>query len=148
MDFILPLIFLIFSSSGYSILFKKHISETIPFTIIISSLTLYIFGILNILQIGFYILSISCLIFPTYLIIKHKEIKNIKPLLLNNGFYIFIILYMLIYILNLNRGFSSYDEISHWGPMVKEILRTGKLYSCWYSSVCCASAEFCIFSIL
>ena len=130
MDFILPLTFLIFSSSGYSILFKKNISETIPFTIIISSLTLYIFGILNILQIGFYILSISCLIFPTYLIIKHKEIKNIKPLLLNNGFYIFIILYMLIYILNLNRGFSSYDEISHWGPMVKEILRTGKLYSC------------------
>lgn len=130
MDFILPLTFLIFSSGMYSIIFKKNICETIPFTIIISSILLYIFGILNILPVGFYILSLSCLIFPLYLLIKRKEIENIKPLILNNGFYIFIILYTFIYILNLNRGFSSYDEVSHWGPMVKEILRTGKLYSC------------------
>lgn len=135
MDFILPLSFLIFSSGIYSIIFKKNISETIPFTIIISSLILYIFGILNILPIGFYILSLSCLIFPIYMIIKSKEILNIKPLILNNGLYIFIVLYTLIYFLNLNRGFSSYDEISHWGPMVKEILRTGKLYCCENSNL-------------
>ena len=135
MDFILPLTFLIFSSGMYSIIFKKNICETIPFTIIISSLILYIFGILNILPIGFYILSLSCLIFPIYMIIKQKEILNIKPLILNNGLYIFIVLYTLIYFLNLNRGFSSYDEISHWGPMVKEILRTGKLYCCESSNL-------------
>ncbi len=130
MDFIFPLLFLIFSSSFYSYIFKKNICEIIPFTIITSSILLYIFAILNILQVGFYILSLSCLIFPIYLIIKQKEILNIKHLILNNGLYIFIALYTLIYFLNLNRGFSSYDEISHWGPMVKEILRTGKLYCC------------------
>ena len=113
MDFILPLLFLIFSSGIYSIIFKKNISETIPFTIIISSLILYIFGILNILPIGFYILSLSCLIFPIYMIIKQKEILNIKPLILNNGLYIFIVLYTIIYILNIIKIFFSYDYISN-----------------------------------
>ena len=67
MDFILPLTFLIFSSGTYSIIFKKNICETIPFSIIISSLILYILGLLNILTVGFYLLSLSCLIFPIYL---------------------------------------------------------------------------------
>lgn len=35
----------------------------------------------------------------------------------------FVILYTAVFFFDLNRGFTHWDEISHWGPMVKENLR-------------------------
>lgn len=41
----------------------------------------------------------------------------------------FIILYTVVFLFDLNRGFTHWDEMSHWGPMVKENLRLNQLYS-------------------
>lgn len=40
----------------------------------------------------------------------------------------FIILYTAVFFFDLNRGFTHWDEMSHWGPMVKENLRLNQLY--------------------
>ena len=128
MDFILPLLFLTSNSIFYSITFKKNIAETIPFTIIISCIIIYIFGIFNTLTVGYYFLIFLSIIFSFYIISKIKKLEEIKYLFINNELYIFFILYTLVYILDLNRGLNAYDEISHWGPMVKEIFTTGQIY--------------------
>lgn len=41
----------------------------------------------------------------------------------------FILLYTVVFFFDLNRGFTHWDEMSHWGPMVKENLRLNQLYS-------------------
>lgn len=41
----------------------------------------------------------------------------------------FIVLYSFIFLFDYNRGFTHWDEMSHWGPMVKENLRLNQLYS-------------------
>lgn len=41
----------------------------------------------------------------------------------------FIVLYTFIFLFDYNRGFTHWDEMSHWGPMVKENLRLNQLYS-------------------
>lgn len=40
----------------------------------------------------------------------------------------FVILYTAVFFFDLNHGFTHWDEISHWGPMVKENLRLNQLY--------------------
>ena len=44
-------------------------------------------------------------------------------------FPIFFILFFFIFLFDYNRGFTHWDEMSHWGPMVKENLRLNQLYS-------------------
>lgn len=41
----------------------------------------------------------------------------------------FTVLYTIVFFFDLNRGFTHWDEMSHWGPMVKENLRLNQLYS-------------------
>lgn len=45
------------------------------------------------------------------------------------GFFLFIVLYCLVYALDLYRSFTIWDEFSHWGVMVKEMLRLDTFYS-------------------
>jgi len=42
---------------------------------------------------------------------------------------IFVFVYSLVFIFDFDRGFTHWDEMSHWGPMVKETLRLNQLYS-------------------
>ena len=43
-------------------------------------------------------------------------------------FFSFIVLYFIVYVLNLGKYFFRWDEFSHWGVMAKEMYRLNKYY--------------------
>ena len=84
------------------------------------------------MQFGYITVLLFALAFPvavSYRLVKHKELARLKSDFLTPAFCIFIVIYAFIFFLNYNRGFSQWDEISHWGPMVKEMFRLDKFYS-------------------
>ena len=132
MSFIVPLIFVVFGSGSMIIISKRRFEEVLPVFLMCSILVVFLSGFLNQLLIGYYAAIALAAIFPISIIIlllKKKHLSDLRKRLLTPGFCIFIILYVFIYILNLNKGFIIWDEFSHWGPMVKEMLRLDKFYS-------------------
>ena len=128
MAFILPLLYFICFTETLMIFFKKKFEKVLPLTFFISAITLYLSGLLfKNFYIGFIICIIFSLIFPIYLIKNRKNIK-IKDYF-SSGFMIFILIYLLIYILDFNRFFTRWDELSHWGKMVKEMIKINDFYS-------------------
>lgn len=62
------------------------------------------------------------------LVAKRKDSVFIGRLI-SNGFWCYIAVCILVFIIDYKRYFSSWDELSHWGKMVKEMLRLDKFYS-------------------
>lgn len=111
---------------------RRRFEETLPVSLMLSALIVFIFGFFGQLPVGFYLCLLLALAFPVIagiLFFKHKTISDLGKNLFTPGFCIFVLLYIFVYILNFNRGFTVWDEISHWGPMVKETLRLDKFYS-------------------
>lgn len=132
MSFILPLLFIICSAGTLIFVTKRSFGEVLPVSLIFSSLIVFAFAFCGQMLIGYYITFLIAIAFPiifVILAIRHKDCSNLFNNLFNPVFCIFIIIYAFIFFLNYNRGFTEWDEISHWGPMVKEILRLDKLYS-------------------
>lgn len=132
MSFVIPFVYLFFMSGNLTLLLKKRFEEVLPSAIMLSGLILYLASFLGKLSIGFYLLVFVSLGFPIFLLIKknkEKELILYLDKILTPGLLIFFVVYLEIYILNLNRGFTEWDEFSHWGPMVKETLRLDTFYS-------------------
>jgi len=131
MGYLLPLIYIIFITGTIMTIAKRRFEEILPVSLMSCTLMVFIFGFFGNLLIGFYLSIIIAIAFPAIIIIsllKHKSLYNLSSDFLTPGFCIFLIIYTLIYILNFRRGFTEWDEISHWGPMVKETLRLNKFY--------------------
>ena len=47
----------------------------------------------------------------------------------SNGFYAFILVYIVFLFLDAGRSFSKWDDLMHWGKMVKEMFRIDRFYS-------------------
>ena len=61
---------------------------------------------------------------------KSKTIlKKIHNNFITNSFYFFIIVLIFFSIFDFNRVYTHWDEFSHWGEMLKEMIRTDKFYS-------------------
>ncbi len=148
MDFILPFLFFIFIFGYFAIFLNKNFEDVIPFGMIIPSLALYICSLSGILIEGAAILAVIAYSFPiTYLFFNEKQKTRAKELVFSYGFHIFTFIYVVVYILNFNRGFGYYDEIQHWGAMAQEITRLNKLYTSEDSSLLVHATYPPIFSI-
>ncbi len=131
-SFIIPLLFIICLSGTVLFLSKRRFEEVLPLSLMIGMLIIFVFAYFDNIKLGFYLTLLVATAFPVIIIfrlIKQKKINLILGNLFTPAFFIFIIIYTLIFFLNYNRGFTVWDEISHWGPMVKEMLRLDKLYS-------------------
>lgn len=132
MSFVFPLLFIVFGSGSIIMISKRRFEEVLPVFLMFSILIVFLSGFLNQLLIGYLIAIALAVVFPVFTIIqwiKRKDLSDLRKRMFTPGFCIFIIIYVFIYILNYNRGFIMFDEISHWGPMVKETLRLDKFYS-------------------
>lgn len=132
MSFILPLLFIICSTGTMLYVTKRRFEEVLPVSLIFNTIVVFIFAFCGQMRIGYYMTFLIALIFPIILVvltIKHKDSSNVYNNLFTPGFFIFLVIYVFIFLLNYNRGFISWDEFSHWGPMVKETFRLDKLYS-------------------
>ena len=132
MSFILPLLFIVCSSGTMIFVTKRRFEEVLPVSLMLSALIVFIFAFMGHMRIGYYIIYLIAVIFPiiaAVLTMRHKGSDDLYNNLFTPSFFIFIIIYVFIFFLNFNRGFMEWDEISHWGPMVKETFRLDKLYS-------------------
>ncbi len=111
----------------------KQFGKCLPLTLMSSAFLLFFSQIiLKTFTVGFYIgIGYSLLSFG-YLFYRRKDktiLKRIKGNYITPSFYSFIIIIILITILDFNRTYSHWDEFSHWGEMLKEMIRIDKFYS-------------------
>ena len=133
MNFILSLImpFIYFSFSNFTtcILFKNKFGRCLPITFMINITILYLSQLLfKTFNIGYIILLVYALVsIVLYVISKNK--KQVRNDIFTGGYLSFGIFYLLSFIICFHKNFNQYDELMHWGVMVKEMLRNDKFYT-------------------
>ncbi len=82
-------------------------------------------------KIGLLVNIIYAILFLIILAIKYKkkDLTDIKNNFFSKGFYVFLVTFIIVYIFDYNRSFTVWDEFSHWGFMIKEMLRLDHFYS-------------------
>lgn len=111
------------AATALSCLFKKRIELTLAPAIFLSILVIYLSGIVSdnllygvCLCIG---LVVAGLLYVIVYGVRHN--KSFKELCLTPGVLVYMILFMWIWLINRDRLFSSWDEFSHWGLVVKNM---------------------------
>ena len=75
---------------------------------------------------GFILIALFPAIVLILVITRKKKIE--RELLFSDGLAVFIIVYVLFTALSFNKWVLICDEFTHWGMMVKEMLRLDKFY--------------------
>jgi len=116
--------------SGYALFlfthYKRNISTSIFFSITFIISSLYIFGLLNFLAVGGYALFYVGIGLLGYLLYVQKRqaffaIKSVP-------FIVFISLCVIYFYLFQKAQYAFWDEYSHWGVYIKEMMYTHRLY--------------------
>ncbi len=134
MGYFIAALFFCFYAISLAVLFKKQFTNCLPMGFFLSSLIMmlsaFVFKTFNIGYIINIVISLSfIIIIPVKLMLKKIKVKDLKELILTKGFYAYILCSIFIFIYDLNRKFSAWDEFSHWGVMIKEMLRLDNFYS-------------------
>lgn len=132
MSFILPLMYILLSNATMVQITRRSFGICLPLTLMLSAFSLFLsqiifdtFNVGFVINIAFSLMSIAILIFS----IKNKKINEFKKNYFSNAFYIFIGAYLAVFIYDFRRTFTNWDEWSHWGVMIKEMLRLDKFYT-------------------
>ena len=128
MRFFLVYIFLLAITGNTVIFFKRRFEEMLPLSLMAIMLILYCCSIFGMLKGGYIIVFIFAILFPLFFFVKRNDYRDILSRIITPGFLIFTLLFAFVWILNLNRGFTIWDEVSHWGPMVTNTYRLDQLY--------------------
>ncbi len=127
--FLLPLLYILAFTGSLSFLLRKKFGYCLPLTVIFTAFLLFFSQFLfSTFSIGFYFCILFSCSFFLFLFLFRKDKNRIKNYF-SKGFFAFLILYGMIYLLDYNRTFSTWDEFSHWGVMVKEMVRLDSFYS-------------------
>lgn len=120
---------LICLSSFFVVQFKKRFEEVLPATAAIIVFVLYLCGIFDLLLYGVYIVIILSILSFLYALVSSIRKKDVSGFFgfLTPGSLAFLVMYMIVILMNYGRMFSSWDEFSHWGLVVKNIFVFDKL---------------------
>lgn len=132
-SFIGPLLIILLSNLTSVYLFKKNFSKVLIFTLLFFTIPILISGIaFSTFKFGI-IINIIYSLLGVILLIKNKNNKELmnqfKDNYFNTGLIMFLVIYSFLYFYDLNRVFTMWDEKSHWGVMLKEMIRLDNLYS-------------------
>lgn len=125
---ILGILIILIIATALSIYFKRSATECLPMAVFGIIFVLYIFGIINLLILGFIVVllsSILSLLFIIYRCIK-KKINLFKHLSMNTLFFIGMIIF--VYLIVKGSKIVCYDEFTAWGLFVKTSLQSSQLY--------------------
>ena len=132
-SFLIILSYFLLANLSTVIISNKKFGKCLPLTFMSLAFLLFFSQIIfKTFSIGFYIGIVYALLSIVYLFYKRKDkkiLKEVKENYLTPSFYSFITILILITILDFNRTYSHWDEFSHWGEMLKEMIRTDKFYS-------------------
>lgn len=134
--YIIPVIFFILINSGISVASKEKFGTTLPFTFIMSSVVIYVSQyVFHTFNVGFVLLIILALLVILYLLIYiwkgsgRSGADYITDNVLSTGFITFLMIAGIFLIIDFGSTFGKWDELSHWGVMIKEMLRLDLFYS-------------------
>ncbi len=124
---------------GITFLLVMSLKETfgymLPVSIMLMSILLYFSQILfNTFVIGIIVVSatgiLGLFICTYFMCFKRRLVNDSKTIdfFFSSGFWAFIVLFVYLLIAYTGRHFSAWDELSHWGHMVKEMFRLDKFY--------------------
>ncbi|MCD7836624.1 MAG: hypothetical protein LUG83_08255 [Lachnospiraceae bacterium] len=124
-----PLLFFCLLNLWTVYLGKKSFGTSLPVTLMVSALLLYISQLVfKTFNVGMGICMLLAAGAAVLLIVRGKD-HEFTGRFISNGFYAFLAVYFLFLLVDYNRYFNSWDELSHWGKMVKEMLRLDSFYS-------------------
>lgn len=63
------------------------------------------------------------------IILRTSNMSEVRSRVLSPGFFAFLAVFVLVCAFDAGRRFSAWDEMSHWGVMVKEMLRNDAFYT-------------------
>lgn len=123
---------IISGSYTLSYFFKKKVEQTIPLYFLFMFLYLYIFGLFNILLIGYFSFLFFSIIFGVYSLfsaIKNGSIKDMNDLYNRPGLYIFSFLYFAFAYFTRNAAFYVWDEFTFWSIATKNMYYLNNFYA-------------------
>ena len=137
MGLIGPLVFLVLANGTSVALSRRDFGHCLPITLMGGGLVLYssalVFGNF---EPGFCFLLLWAASFPVIYTVKLVHFRNdhqssfwLNQRFCTPGLLIFVTTYVGVYLYDLNRSFTNWDEFSHWGVMIKEMLRLNTFYS-------------------
>lgn len=115
-------------SSTLSLFLKKRIEDMFAFSILGIIGILYLSGLFGNLEIGFYsviILFIFSFIYWLYLLTKNRT--QAAAIIFTPGLFAFCIFEIIVLFGHQGRLFSSWDEFSHWGLVIKNMVTLNQL---------------------
>lgn len=99
---------------------KLRIEEALPLSTLSIVAFLYIFGIFDLLKIGFHILNFSILFLLIWgIFLARKEKKIFAENFFSPGLLIYTLWCLAIYLLYGNSSFSHHDDFNHWALVSK-----------------------------
>lgn len=122
MTFLIVLAVLLAAAFSLSYLIRSSLLISLPTAVFGITAVLYIFGIFNLLLVGFWAVLTGIALATTVsiaLLVKDKELLAHLKSLLSPGLAIFVSLALFSFLLTRGMQLSSWDEFSHWGTIVK-----------------------------
>ena len=113
-------------------IFKEKLENTIPFFMLLIIFVLYLTALMFNLTVGFILLVSFGLVglgITLYRLIKKQTRKDTFNSLWEAPLFVFAALCIFIYLINITRQFQLWDEFSHWGPMIREMVRLHDFYN-------------------
>lgn len=126
---LLPLPFFILLNCGTCILSKRSFGKTLSLSLMVSVYILFtgqlIFGTFSY---AFYLICILAAVNLVLIFTLNNGWKENKEYILTDGFYAFIAIFLMYFFIDAGRKLRYYDELMHWGKMVKEMIRLDQFY--------------------
>lgn len=108
---------------------KKSFGVSLPATLTGTVLLAYFSQLLfHTFNIGIYVCMAAAVSAIVLLILRRKDHDFISRCF-SEGFFVFLAVCLFFLVMDYGRWLSEWDEYSHWGKMVKEMLRIDEFYS-------------------
>lgn len=122
-------LFLFLFGASTVVFTKKKFGEVLPFSLLLVPFILFLSGIF------FHTFKVAYILFSLYIMsgvlrfLFIKEKKDLFPSIFSVGFFSFLLIFLVFSFIDFHRDFTMWDEFSHWGMMVKEMLRLDQFYT-------------------
>lgn len=121
MTFVAVALFCLVACLSAATLLRVHVALVVPQVLLGTSLVLYVAGIFNQLEVGFY-LALTAAVAGAALALYRRGLREVSATLatlVSPALVMFAVYAAVTYVLTRQLQFSSWDEFSHWGTVVK-----------------------------
>lgn len=112
-----------------AVLFQQKFGKTLPLTMIITAMFMMLSQfVFHTFRVTYYLSAIIAIAGIVITVFYKDRKKNLK-LILSSGFIAYVLLVLLLIWADTNHVLSVWDELQHWGKMVKEMIRLDDFYN-------------------